>query len=289
MVWWSDFWESDVVTAMDGIEAALYLEMLTLAWHRGTHVGVPALPASVPWIANHLRLDRKSQKIVQKIIENPAGIWTTITVNGKSYWANPRQLADWDTLNANAEKARQKATFAANARWHQDAPSTASSTASSNASSMLPAMPEHDASNAFPSPSPNPIDLNSNNNTRARADAIDWRRLDEAWFRYLGGSLSATAREDLPDLLREGPDGPALSEDVVILAFAEANRNNAKTWAYVSRILANWRAAGICTLAAAQQHVEQFAQQRQRLPATRASPADRVRDFADLMRKEPVP
>lgn len=122
--------------------------------------------------------------------------------------------------------------------------------------------------------------------TTPRAQSADnpWPTLEAGWFKYIHGSLSATAREELPDYL------DALPPDVVVCAFQEADRNNARNWGYVRSILDAFRTEGIRTTADADARAERFAAQKKQravaLPASRASPpGPKPLSFAEALRK----
>ena len=83
----------------------------------------------------------------------------------------------------------------------------------------------------------------------AKPLAGQWASLETAWMQYCHGSLPRSLFDELPVMLAEA-QCPDLDMAVVIAAFREADRHNARTWAYVRRIVERWLAAGLTTLAA---------------------------------------
>lgn len=115
------------------------------------------------------------------------------------------------------------------------------------------------------------LSLSKRSTTTPRETAQDcWSMIEAGWFTYLHGTLSATAREELPQYL-EGDR--SLPPEVILCAFQEADRNSARTWSYVSRILDAYRAEGVTTVAEAQARAADFAAKKER-PRNGKSPPD---------------
>jgi len=105
---------------------------------------------------------------------------------------------------------------------------------------------------------------------RARDPAVA-RRLESAWFQYMGGPISPVALEDLRDYLSPDPGRqvPAVTCDVIELALQAAHDNGVRKLVYVKRVLDGAIARGITDRATWEASEGQRQQAR---ATTRASP-----------------
>ena len=83
----------------------------------------------------------------------------------------------------------------------------------------------------------------------AKPLAGQWASLETAWMQYCHGSLPRSLFDELPVMLEEA-HCPDLDPAILIAAFREADRHEARTWAYVRRIVDRWLSGGLTTLAA---------------------------------------
>ena len=111
--------------------------------------------------------------------------------------------------------------------------------------------------------------------------AGQWASLEAAWMQYCHGSLPRSLFDELPMMLEEA-HCPDLDPAVLVAAFREADRHEARTWAYVRRIVDRWLSAGLTTLVAVE--ADLVAQRNKRAqPLSRDAPsAKRGRDSPQL-------